>query len=500
MKKFSGPIFSAALLALLLWAYTRHNNFPFYYHTDEPGKVEQVVSGKHNYRHPLLMINATDLVVRALKIDKVPQNVVLVGRWTSALAAVLAIAAVILIVRRHSDWWFGLLAGAMAGLHPFLFEATHYMKEDCFLLAGLTWTWYALDRFCDSESNASLVLAGIATGVAASAKYLGILALVFSIALLIFKMRRATWSSINRKLILLCSVYLLTFAIFDFQSVIHPLEALNGIGSEFIRINRDRTSGLLETNYFFRLVGHAGPLLVLGGLTYIGTFFGRREKKPLIERGLLIFALAYLIGLCLTPLGKDRYLIPLATLLSIFTVWGTRSAASWIAERHPRFPQSTIAILACVVVIFAELPFVFLDEKEFAHDRRTQMVEWIRDHLPANAVIAHEARIWPSRDPNDWRAQLPQRRVSPPFFSTTLKNIDNMKRLGITHVIAAGSNYRRTVGEDHVSISGDSEFYNDLEKNGIVLWQVPHGRIEYLSPGLTVYAIPNSSAIHDVRP
>ena len=63
MRKFSGPIFSAALLALLLWAYTRHNNFPFYYHTDELGKVEQVVSGEHNYRHPLLMINATDLVV-----------------------------------------------------------------------------------------------------------------------------------------------------------------------------------------------------------------------------------------------------------------------------------------------------------------------------------------------------------------------------------------------------------------------------------------------------
>ena len=148
MKKFGGPIFSAALLALLLWAYTRHNNFPFYYHTDEPGKVEQVVSGEHNYRHPLLMINATDLVVRALKIDKAPQKVVLVGRWTSALAAVIAIAAVILIVRRHSDWRFGLLAGALAGLHPFLFEATHYMKEDCFLLAGLAWTWYALDRFC----------------------------------------------------------------------------------------------------------------------------------------------------------------------------------------------------------------------------------------------------------------------------------------------------------------------------------------------------------------
>ncbi len=492
MKKFSGPIFSAALLALLLWAYARHNNFPFYYHTDEPGKVEQVVSGEHNYRHPLLMINATDLVVRALKIDKAPQKVVLVGRWTSALAAVLAIAAVILIVRRHSDWRFGLLAGAMAGLHPFLFEATHYMKEDCFLLAGLAWTWYALDRFCDSESNTSLVLAGIATGVAASAKYLGILALVFSIALLIFKVRRATWWSVISKLFLLCSVCLLTFALFNFQSVIHPVEALNGIGREFGRINRDQTSAFFETNYFLLLISHAGPLLLIGGLIYLATFFRRREKKELIERALLIFALAYLVALCFTPLKKDRYLIPLATLLSIFTVWGIRSAASWIAERYPRFPQSISAALTCVAVVFSELPFVVLDEKEFAHDQRTEMVEWIRDHLPANAVIAHETRIWPSRDAHDWRTQLPQRRVSPPFFSITLKNIDNMKQLGVTHVVAAGSNYRRTVGEDHVSISGNSEFYNDLEKNGTVLWQTPPGRILYLSPGLTIYALPQT--------
>ena len=498
MKKFIGPISSAALLALLLWTYTRHNNFPFYYHTDEPGKVEQVISGERNYRHPLLMINASDLVVRALKIDKVPQQVVLVGRWSSAVAAMIAIAAVILIVRRHSDWRFGLLAGALAGLHPFLFEATHYMKEDCFLLAGLVWTWYALDRFCESESNRSLALAGVASGVAVSAKYLGILALAFSIALLIFKMRRATWSSTSRKLILLCSVCLLTFAILNFQSAIHPLEALNGISREFGRITRDQMPALFETNYFFRLIGHAGPLLVLGGLIYIATFFRRREKKELIEQALLIFALAYLVALSFTPLRKDRYLIPLATLLSIFTVWAARSVTSWIAERRPGFPKSTSAIVACVVVISAELPFVFFEEKEFARDVRTKMVEWIRDHLPPNAVIAHEARIWPSRDPNDWRTQLSQRRASPSFFSITLKNIDNMKRLGITHVVAAGPDYRRTVGEDHVSISGDSEFYNDLEKNGIVLWQVPHGRILYLSPGLTVYALPD--AITQLRP
>ena len=66
-----------------------------------------------------------------------------------------------------------------------------------------------------------------------------------------------------------------------------------------------------------------------------------------------------------------------------------------------------------------------------------------------------------------------------------------MKQLGVTHAVAAGSNYRRTVGRDHVSISGNSEFYNDLEKNGTVLWKVPPGEF-FLSPGLTIYALPKA--------
>ena len=70
----------------------------------------------------------------------------------------------ILIVRRHGDWRFGLLAGQWRVCIVSL-RGDPLHEEDCFLLAGLAWTWCALDRFCNSESNTSLVLAGIVTGV-----------------------------------------------------------------------------------------------------------------------------------------------------------------------------------------------------------------------------------------------------------------------------------------------------------------------------------------------
>ncbi len=483
-----GPLL--ALLALLLCAYTQHNNFPYFYHTDEPGKVSQIIDGTRNYRHPLLLIDATDLAVRVLKIDKTSQNVVHVGRCISALAAVMSILAVVLIARRHSDWTFALFAGALAGSHPFLFEAAHYMKEDCTLLAGLIWSLYALDCFCDSGSRMSILLCGFAAGMAASGKYLGVVALLLAMGVIIYK--DEGWKRAGRNAALLCAVFIATFLAINLRAVEHLPEAIKGIGAEFHRINRDRSSALFASNYFSRLVVNTGPLLVFGALTYFATFF--RERKKTIEWALLIFALVYLTALCFTPLAKDRYLIPIVTLFAIFAILGIRSLALSIAKCYPRFPYFGTAIVGCVVVIACQLPLTFMAAKEFQRDVRTEMVQWIRDHLPADAVIAHDPHAWPSADPLDPQGRVAQRQVSPVLFSSELQNIDNMKRLGITHVVVAGRLYRRVVGEGGQSVTPDNAFYKDVETNGSALWRVPPGRILYLSPGLTVYAVPKAKA------
>jgi hypothetical protein len=484
--KFGQSLTLLALLALLFWAYTRNNNFPFYYHTDEPGKVSQIIDGTRNYRHPLLLIDATDAAVGALQIEKTPQSIVHVGRCISALAAALAIAGVVLLTRRHAEWTFALLAGAIAGSHPFLFEAAHYMKEDCVLLAGLIWSLYALDCFCDSDSKMSILLCGLAAGVAASGKYLGVVALLLAIGVVVYK--GGGWKRAAGYVGLLCAIFIATFLAINFRAIVHFSDAINGIGAEFHRINRDRSSALFASNYFSRLVVHTGPVLVLGALTYLATFF--RKRKKTIEWALVIFALVYVTALCFTPLAKDRYLIPIVMLFAIFAVLGIRSF--FFTQRFPRLPPFGAAVVACVVLIACQLPLTFLEAREFQRDVRTEMVQWIRDHLPADAVIAHDPHAWPGENPFHPRGPVTHRQIAPVLFSAELQNIDNMKRLGITHVVVAGHLYRGVVGEDHQA--PDNAFYKDVETNGVALWRVPPGRILYLSPGLTVYALPGATA------
>src|SRR5947207_13447495 len=84
------------MCAALLWFYTAHNRYPFFYHTDEPGKVRQVIDGTRNFHHPLLLITATDFVTRALRIQRTDQSVVVAGSWVSAVCAVLEIVGVAL--------------------------------------------------------------------------------------------------------------------------------------------------------------------------------------------------------------------------------------------------------------------------------------------------------------------------------------------------------------------------------------------------------------------
>src|SRR6478735_302812 len=51
------------LVALLL--FTRHADFPYLYHTDEPSKTAQIIEHDYNFHHPLLLLRATEALVQA---------------------------------------------------------------------------------------------------------------------------------------------------------------------------------------------------------------------------------------------------------------------------------------------------------------------------------------------------------------------------------------------------------------------------------------------------
>ena len=84
-----------ALFVATLVLHTRHNTFPFYYHPDEPGKVEQVLGMRPwNFHHPMLLLSTTKLIASSARTE---QTVVETGRWVSAAFTAGAVVALSLL-------------------------------------------------------------------------------------------------------------------------------------------------------------------------------------------------------------------------------------------------------------------------------------------------------------------------------------------------------------------------------------------------------------------
>ena len=56
-------VWLVALVACAFLLNTRHNQFAYFYHPDEPGKVEQVIEGKWNFNHPMLLLSTAKVAV-----------------------------------------------------------------------------------------------------------------------------------------------------------------------------------------------------------------------------------------------------------------------------------------------------------------------------------------------------------------------------------------------------------------------------------------------------
>src|SRR5688500_15198180 len=84
-----------ALAGLLL--FTRHQDFPYLYHTDELSKVEQVILQRYNFHHPLLLLRSTEALIAATATPLSPQPVVEKGRLVSAIFAAIAVGGLVLL-------------------------------------------------------------------------------------------------------------------------------------------------------------------------------------------------------------------------------------------------------------------------------------------------------------------------------------------------------------------------------------------------------------------
>ena len=102
-----------------------------------------------------------------------PQRVVELGRLVVAAFAAASAALLALLAARLHGLSAGLAAGLLVVSNPLLYELAHYFKEDPVLLFGIVACALAAHHHATRRDARSLVLLGVAAGVAAAGKYVG---------------------------------------------------------------------------------------------------------------------------------------------------------------------------------------------------------------------------------------------------------------------------------------------------------------------------------------
>ena len=134
-----GALLLAATFAGCLLLYRQSAGMPFYYHSDEPSKVEQVTGERTlNFKHPLLLMNGTRALAHLTGRDGERQAAVHAGRTMSAVFAAACVATLAALAWLELGLWGALcVALVVAGSHG-LFTYAHFMKEDTAVAFGLS--------------------------------------------------------------------------------------------------------------------------------------------------------------------------------------------------------------------------------------------------------------------------------------------------------------------------------------------------------------------------
>jgi type II secretory pathway component PulM len=512
-------IWAVALFAATFALNTRHNDFPFHYHPDEPGKVEQIRDGKWNFHHPMLLLSTTKLVANVTGAPLQEQALVELGRSVSAAFTALSVVALSLLAYAWRGWLGSILGGLALMLHHQLYELSHYMKEDSALLAGLSVSFLASFMYVQRASLPRAFALGAACALALSGKYVGAVAMAIAVPALMQAPHAAgkrlphLGVALIGFLVVIAAVNWPVFASIDtfnasFRREVHLVATGQG---ELTR----RVPHALYWNVF---VDNTTPVIWLLLGAFLMERWTHRNGMSLVEKLLVIFPFAFAIALSFSPKENDRYFLPVTAMLTLFAAMGVEDAPRLMA-RFPEFlgwrhserwlePRArTIRILLAVILLLAlqvtgwwpSKPGWMQYDQAFQHDDQAALLAWMREELPATAVIAADARVGlpdPERKKHAARAAAIPQKLLVSKLAADLGTVQELRAKGVTHVAVSESSFGRFFRGDLRAKENAGEkfaagraFYEELFREGKRVFERDRGTVLYLHPGIVVYEI-----------
>lgn len=512
---------AGALLGCLFLAcvtlYSRFNDFPYFYHGDEIGKVEQVLDMDHklNFNHPLLLLKASRAILDWTHPPADPQSVVEAGRTASAVLAALAVVFLALtgyLCRGLAGLGFVALT---TGLCPSLLLYAHYMKEDAALMLGVSMTLCAgvwLTRVSGRHLQwVAWVALGGACGVAASGKYVGIATagLLGMVAILV---PATGWRSHAARLAVACVAMTAVVLIVNHDA----FESWR-----LLKLNRI-AAGSLKTAFDHGMEGHS-EITMRQPNTFVFSVLAR-EITPVAWIGMCLFPLAFarrvpgfrqaaglisasfflwILVLSFNTIPFHRYILPCVVQGYLIAGLGFAAALAHVRTRALAIAAGAVFVLA---VLSSQVPPCVSFTRQFADDSRQRIRDWLVSRIPPGAAIAAECYVnleKPGdlkRFPGDASLMLTNRyHLLPAFFIGDLGTLDQLRARGVQYVITTGLASERFHYPQVIPIKGTSDvlarrrrIHHELAEMAVLLHRerAEYPTFAFTNPDISVYWIP----------
>jgi len=490
-------LFAALLFAASLTLFTRFNDFPFYYHPDEPGKVAQIQTGQWNFNHPMLMLTTARLAVRASRGDLTdPQCVVEVGRRISAGFAAASVALLAALVWIVGGRFAGITAGLLLLSHHQLFELSHYFKEDTALLFGISAWFLGLALYTKRPHWTTAALVGAGAALAVSGKYVGVFAPLLSLFLI---PHCAQPGRRGKEISVFLGAFVIVFGLVNLPLLLQVTTFESSFHREIgfvVHGQRGMTRSIPHPVYLtaFRDNLHFGLWLFIA--FFLGNFWRRRQARTALDWVLLLFPFAFLVLLSFSPKTHDRYFLPATALFVCAAALGAGQLRS-----HPAWRKAAPVLVGIAVALqLAGMPKHDLRSyyRAFQTDDRAELVAWLNAQHPT-AVIAQDRRtLLPTSEEKRFLPYQPA--LSARVLGESLEKIADpaaLRASGVTLVALCQDGFG---GYDLKSLRpqrGQEEaygktraLYRALREGHSPLWERPRGLVTYLHPGLMVYDLP----------
>lgn len=503
-RVLSGPWPIAIVLFVgCLLLFTRDNGFSFSYHPDEDGKTFQIIQRERNYHHPLLLLNATDLVAHLAQVPLTSQAVAVAGRWVSAAFAAGAVAALAVVGFYRGGWIAAWAVGLLVATHGKLYEAAHYFKEDTALVFGLAVFFLATEMLSRAPSARALRFLGIGSGLAASGKYIGILALLFAIPLV----WRAVAVPLRWKTFAVA--FIATFLVLNIPPTTHPSSPFRSLKREVTGVtegHRGMTQKIPHAKYVSELREDVPRgLLAFSAVAVLAVIFTARKRTG-AEWALVVFPIVYFAVISCSPKTGGRYLLPTSTLICALGGLGVVEVNRFVLGKLGLVGTSplrrylwNIAIAGgASSLLVAQLPLLHATMDEFRHDDRVELASWIRANVPADAIIVEDHRVnlfAPAPGDESGKPQVPQR-VLDNDYAADLGTLDEMRTWGIVYVAVSQRAYARFFSKnlkpresEKADYARRKEFYTRLFAEAELVRELKSQGNIYLQPGLRLYKL-----------